>query len=67
MKLRMLVHISGVGFDLAPGDVTERFIGKEADAMMARGYAVPDDQKPVETAVLVGAVEKRIRNRKRAA
>lgn len=63
----MLVHISGVGFDLSPGDVTERFSGKEAETMLARNYAVPAAVEPVETAVLVGAVEKRPRNRKRAA
>lgn len=63
----MLVHISGVGFDLGPGDVTERFSGKEADTMLARGYAVPDAEGPVETAVRAAAVEKRPRNRKRAA
>lgn len=63
----MLVHISGVGFDLGPGDVTERFAGREADTMLARGYAVPEAGEAVETAVLAAAVEKRPRNRKRAA
>lgn len=63
----MLVHISGVGFDLGPGDVTDRFAGKEADTMLARGYAVPDDQAPVEFALQAAAAEKRPRTRKKAA
>lgn len=63
----MLVSVAGVGFDLAPGSVTERFAGQEAEAMIARGYAVPDDREAVETAVREVAVEKRPRNRKRAA
>ena len=59
----MLTHISGVGFDFAPGDVTDRFTSEEADAMLARGYAVPDDSVPVERAVLQPAAEKRRRGR----
>lgn len=62
MRLRMLVHTAGAGFDLAPGDVTEIFSGAEADAMLSRGYAVPDDSVPVERAVAAPA-EKRRRGR----
>lgn len=62
MRLRMLVHTAGVGFDLAPGDVTDIFNGEEAGAMLARGYAVPDDSVPVERAVQA-APEKRRRGR----
>lgn len=63
----MMVHVAGVGFDFAPGDVTERFSGTEADTMLARGYAVPDDQAPVERAVKSSAIEKRPRARRSAA
>lgn len=63
MRLRMLVHTAGAGFDLAPGDVTEIFSGREADAMLSRGYAVPDDSVPVERAVAAPAAEKRRRGR----
>lgn len=59
----MLVHTAGVGFDLAPGDVTDIFNGEEAGAMLARGYAVPDDSIPVERAVAAPAAEKRRRGR----
>lgn len=60
----MLVSVAGAGFDLAPGDVTERFSGAEAEAMLARGYALPDDQVPIERAVNTVAAEKRIRKQK---
>lgn len=63
----MLVSVAGVGFDLAPGSVTERFAGQEAETMIARGYAVPENREPVEMAVREAAVEKRPRNRKRTA
>lgn len=63
----MLVHIAGVGFDLSPGDITERFEGREAQSMIARGYAVPDDGEAVERAVMAPAPERRIRQRKSAA
>jgi len=63
----MLVHVAGVGFDLGPGDVTERFEGREAQSMLTRGYAVPDDGEHVERAVMAPAPEKRQRQRKSAA
>jgi hypothetical protein len=63
----MMVHVAGFGFDLKPGDVTERFEGKEAEAMLSRGYAVPEDHVPVERAVKSAAVEKRPRARRTAA
>lgn len=63
----MLVHVAGVGFDLAPGDVTERFEGREAQSMLARGYAVPDDGERVERAVMAPPPEKRQRQRRSAA
>ena len=52
MKLRMLVHVAGAGFDLAPGDVTERFSGEEARRLIVSGAAVAEGiAEPVETAV----------------
>lgn len=59
----MLTYISGVGFDLCPGDVTDRFTTEEAGAMLARGYAVPDDSVPIERAVQEPVAEKRRRGR----
>jgi len=63
MRLRMLVHTAGAGFDLSPGDVTDIFAANEAAAMISRGYAVPDDSVPIERAVQSPAPEKRRRGR----
>ncbi|MFG1184374.1 hypothetical protein [Xanthobacter aminoxidans] len=40
MKVRMLVSMAGVGFALAPGEVTERFGDEEATRLVLADYAV---------------------------
>lgn len=46
MRLKMLIGMSGNGFVLDPGDVTERFDDKEATRLIANGFA--EKAPPVE-------------------
>lgn len=39
MKIQMLVHLSGVGYLLVPGEITERFSDTEALRLVRAGYA----------------------------
>jgi len=59
MKLKMLVSMAGVKFSLSPGDETERFGEKEAERLIAAGYAVPVAEPKVERAVKKPVREKR--------
>lgn len=48
MRLKMLIGMSGNGFVVDPGDVTERFEDKEAKRLIANGFAekAPPVEKP---------------------
>ena len=57
MKLRILVSLAGANFALSPGEITERFDTKEAQNLIAAGYA--EAVSTVERAVVAPAPEKR--------
>ncbi len=46
MRLKMLIGMSGPGFTVDPGDVTEHFSKKEAARLIRAGYA--EEAPPVE-------------------
>ena len=46
MRLKMLIGMSGPGFTVDPGDVTERFSDREAKRLIGAGYA--EKAPPVE-------------------
>jgi F-type H+-transporting ATPase subunit b len=46
MRLKMLIGMSGPGFTVDPGDVTEHFSKKEANRLIRAGYA--EEAPPVE-------------------
>lgn len=46
MRLKMLIGMSGPGFTVDPGDVTEHFSKKEASRLIRAGYA--EEAPPVE-------------------
>ncbi len=59
MRLRLLTDFAGVGFNIACGEVTERFTGEEAQRIIAAGYAVPATEDVIERAVAAPAPEHR--------
>jgi hypothetical protein len=66
MLIRMTTSISGAGFDLHPGDETERFSEAEAMRLIAADYAVPVAEQRIERAVAVEvATETRVPHGKR--
>lgn len=65
MLIRMTTSIVGAGFDLHPGDETERFPDAEAMRMIVAGYAVAFADAPVERAVLDPVMETRAPQGKR--
>lgn len=59
MRLRMVSAIAGLDFNVAPGDVTERFSGEEAARLIRAGYAVAIGPEMERTAKIVPALETR--------
>lgn len=64
MKIQMLVHLSGVGYLLAPGDVTERFDDAEALRIVKAGYAAVVMDAGLERTVATPVTERRDDRRK---
>jgi hypothetical protein len=68
MLIRMTTSIAGAGFDLHPGDETERFTDAEAIRLISAEYAVPVVEQSGERAIAVEpATEVRRRGRPRKA
>jgi len=53
MLIRMTTSVAGAGFDLHPGDETDRFSAEEARRLIAADYAVPVAEPQIERAVAV--------------
>lgn len=64
MKIQMLVHLSGTGYLLAPGETTERFDDAEAMRIVRAGYAAVVVEQSLERAVLQPLGEVRDNGRK---
>lgn len=61
MLIRMTTSVVGAGFDLHPGDETERFSDAEALRLIASEYAVPVIGQNIERAIaLQPALEARV-------
>lgn len=65
MLIRMTTSIAGAGFDLHPGDETDRFPADEALRLIAAEYAVPVAGDEIERAVDLPVMETRVPHGKR--
>lgn len=65
MLLRITTSVAGPGFDLHPGDETDRFCGDEAVRLIAAEYAVPVTTQNIERAIAVDPAIERRRGRHR--
>lgn len=57
--IKMVISMSGVGFALAPGDITSQFPADEEKRLIEAGFAVPHRDDKAEKATKKPAPEAR--------